>query len=377
MKSLKKRIHRSSIFILAVCLFLSTVPPAPGFIAFEHQGLRSHYLLIKKIDKPHWIIGYRYGAGCKPEEKQNSKALEEAITLALEAWLGPLRNLHPTRQITDDFRYVLQKDFTGDRLNDDVEGRLAVDVRITFECREGSSRAGITLGAPPDVYLRRGTKVTLPFTTSLIHELGHAFGLGDVYILPNVKGRASTGGLERTVGTQPSSIMAVLSAAASQPPYIGEDDRRGIIWLYKHFHDGLALDDCFFPDYVYEPDPVGCRPKYLLIFEVKHAQPSKIALELLVDDPTIDINAQDDDGRSALHYAVMRGDRALVDELLSYEDLDVNIRDADGRTAIEAALKRGNTEIVTLLLTVPDIRRPLGSTGQTLTTTWGALKLER
>ena len=80
---------------------------------------------------------------------------------------------------------------------------------------------------------------------------------------------------------------------------------------------------------------------------------------------------------TALHYAVIRGDRTIVDGLLFYKDLDVNIRDADGRTAIEEALKRGDSGIVALLLAVPDIRRPLGSTGLTLTTTWGALKRAR
>ena len=40
-------------------------------------------------------------------------------------------------------------------------------------------------------------------------------------------------------------------------------------------------------------EPRGCVPKYPLIFETKHSPPL-YALRLLKEDPTIDINAQDD-----------------------------------------------------------------------------------
>ena len=76
----------------------------------------------------------------------------------------------------------------------------------------------------------------------------------------------------------------------------------------------LAIDDCFFSDYVFEEEPRGCVPKYPLIFEVKHGLPNAVYFQVLqLDlrnksrgtlDPQIDVNTQDDAAMTALHYAV-------------------------------------------------------------------------
>ena len=94
MKLLKKT-HLYCAFALTGYLLLGTA--AHGFIAFEQtHGLQMN-LLIRKIDKQQWTIGYRYDAACLPEDRQNGKALEEAITTALRAWLQPLRELQLAR----------------------------------------------------------------------------------------------------------------------------------------------------------------------------------------------------------------------------------------------------------------------------------------
>ena len=140
MKPLKlmKKTHFYCVLALTGYLLLCTA--AQGFIAFEHTHPEQHNLLIRKIDKPQWTIGYRYAAECLPEDRQNGKALEEAITTALRAWLQSLREMQPARPITDDFRYVLQPDFNGDKFADRA-GLIAVDTRITFECRQDVSLA--------------------------------------------------------------------------------------------------------------------------------------------------------------------------------------------------------------------------------------------
>ena len=71
---------------------------------------------------------------------------------------------------------------------------------------------------------------------------------------------------------KPSSLMAAMSGTTPRrdPPYIKEDDRKGIIWLYKFTYENQPLNDCLFLDYVYEPNPAGCRPKYPLIHEIKY-----------------------------------------------------------------------------------------------------------
>ena len=114
---------------------------------------------------------------------------------------------------------------------------------------------------------------------AIVHELGHAFGLADTY---NYKEHhQSTGGLGRYKG-HATIIAGVWHPCPAprprrDPPYIKEDDRKGIIWLYKYTYENQPLDDCLFLDYVFEVDPVraelgwgGCRPKYPLIHELKY-----------------------------------------------------------------------------------------------------------
>ena len=92
----------------------------------------------------------------------------------------------------------------------------------------------------------------------LTHELGHTFGLADTYARPGVM--RSRGGLPWTAGKQPWSIMSGGHQYADIPLTLSEDDKRGIIWLYKYFNEGLATDDCFFADYVFVEDRVAADP---------------------------------------------------------------------------------------------------------------------
>ena len=264
-----EKTNRIFLLTLIGCLSFSLTPTTSGFITDAHRLVKSN-LLISKVHEPSWKIGYRYGAECKPKDRQN-KVLEETITRALQAWLTPLRELQPNRPITDSFTFQLQEDFHGDT-DENLEGLLAVDVRITFRCARVLAFALISSISPPDIFVAWGSEET-DMLSSLTHELGHAFGLADTY---RRRGIRSTGGLPGTVGTQPSSTMAYYF----RQDQIGEDDKRGIIWLYKHFHEGLELEDCFFPDYVLEKKPRGCRPKHPLIFEVKHGRRTFV-LELL------------------------------------------------------------------------------------------------
>ena len=194
------------IFLLMLmgCLSFNLTPSAWGFITSAHRQVNQN-LLISKVDRQSWKIGYRYGADCKPKDRQD-KVLEETITRALQAWLTPLRELQPDRPITNNFTFHLQEDFHGDT-DENLEGRWAVDVRITFRCARVSSFALIGSGdAPPDIFVAWGSEET-DTLSSLTHELGHAFGLADTYRHADIyrsRGIRSTGGLPGTVGTQRS-----------------------------------------------------------------------------------------------------------------------------------------------------------------------------
>ena len=107
----------------------------------------------------------------------------------------------------------------------------------------------------------------------------------------------------------------------------------------------LAIDDCFFSDYVFEEYPPGCVPKYPLIFEVKHGLP-KYVLQLLDEDPQIDVNTQDDAAMTALHYAVMYEKEEVVKTLLAHKDIKPFLKDEQGRTPLDIALAAGHTAII-------------------------------
>ena len=142
---------------------------------------------------------------------------------------------------------------------------------------------------------------------------------------------------------------------------LGRDDKNGIVYLYKVSYEGLSLRDCFFTDYQLEHEPLGCRPKYPLIFEIKHV--SEItAVFVIREDETLDLNARDTDGMTALHHAFINEYTKVVDALLRehFEKLDINVRDSKGLTALHYAVLLKDldraTEVVERLLEHPKIR---------------------
>ncbi len=344
--------------LLVVCLLFSATPVGDGFIVATHglslEGLK---ILITKVHAPEWKIAYRYGMDCKPADRQNDEALKAAISASLRTWLAPLKELNPDRPIVDSFVYELWPDYDPNHAAD-LEKVLATHLRVTFECTQAVSVAQMSRGKPPGVVMRLGTEITPILLSVLTHELGHTFGLADTYQRPGFL--RSRGGLDWTAGNQPASVMAV-APYTSRP--LSEDDRRGIVWLYKYFYEDLASDDCFFADYVMEEEPRGCIPKYPLIFETKHNQPRQ-ALQLLKDDPTIDVNAQDVGGMTALHYAVMYEKEVVVKALLDHEDIKPFLKSKEGQTPLDIALATHNTDIINMFPDPPPRKEDVNRDGE-------------
>ena len=187
----------------------------------------------------------------------------------------------PSAPIVADFRYRLSP-----KLQD-------ADFGITFSCNIGTSFARVG-GGQPNIHLHRGTDIDPNFMPSLVHEMGHIFGLADTY-LPGVdwgKPELDKGGRDATKGTQPSAAMSGLIAFHRDGGMLGRDDKVGIVWLYKRRYEGLGLRDCFFPDYELEEEPLGCRPKYPLIFALKHND-EIVSLLILREDEGLDVNVRD------------------------------------------------------------------------------------
>ena len=372
MKLLKKIRYIFSILLVMFVLF-SVTPVVHGFvpIAAKQEALDLMNLLMKKVHEPQWKIGYRYSAECQPADRENSKELEEAIATALRLWLKPLRDLQPQHQIVDSFQFQLQQDYTGQGdmhsyVNENIAELRAVDLRVTFQCIEELSFATISTGLPPQVFMRLGTKITKTMSFVLMHELGHAIGLGDTYLGGSIAGRdtsASSGGFTHTVGQQPDSVMSTFSYfSLLDENVLSEDDKRGMVWLYQYYYQNIAREDCFFSDYVWEQETAGCRPKYPLIFETQYS-PSRLVLQLLNEDKTIDINAQDAEAMTALHYAVMTEKEEVVKALLAYPEIKLDLKDKQGRTPLDIALAVGNTAIIKMLPEPPRRKEDVNGDG--------------
>jgi ankyrin repeat protein len=71
-------------------------------------------------------------------------------------------------------------------------------------------------------------------------------------------------------------------------------------------------------------------------------------------DAGINPNAQDADGRTVLISAAARGDRQVVDTLLS-RDVDLNVKDKRGYTALSHALEAMYEDVVDALLNQPNL----------------------
>lgn len=343
--------------LLSGCIIKSK-PAAPKFIPLFN--LRTADTLSKRIHKPQWTISYSYGEACAAEEKQNSAKLEALISETLRIWIEPLRALNLPRPLTDRFVYRRTKAIRG---NDDLY--------IIFTCEDGLSFARLRFLSGPLIGIQRGTALTPGLKYDLTHEIGHAFGLHDVYIIGWNK---NMGGLKATAGKQPPSIMSMHFYTSPPQPYISEDDKRGLVWLYKHIHEGTDTKDCFFPDYVYEESPnPGCRPKHILIFEIKHRH-SEYAIQMIDEDPTIDINKQDDGGFTALHYAVMYEQVKVVEKLLAHKDIKPFLRNKQGRSALQIAREAKLKRMIALLLQHP-LTLPVEPRDKKIVK-WGELKKE-
>ena len=353
--------------IVMVWLSVNLLPVADGFIAGDHHNPRTRgklNSLIRRVHKDQWVIGYVYAgpelgepAGvCPPGARNNGAAIEETIETALRAWLQPVKDLNTGKPVVDDFRFVpnffirdaeaLIKDENGIYVKD-IEAKLQLyDLRIYFFCNFEKS-AALTRAdeaIPPAILMRKGTEVTPRFAGELLHELGHSFGLLDTYIILRREAeelRVSRGGLDRTIGHQPASVMSGFGTVHPPPTRVAKDDANGIVWLYKFYHENLPLEDCIFPDYELEKSPDGCRPKSPLLFEIKYGR-EILATRVIEEDEKTDVNARDSSGATALHYAAMKGYPKLMEKLLWHKDIEVNAKDAEGSTALFWAAKRGS-----------------------------------
>lgn len=90
-------------------------------------------------------------------------------------------------------------------------------------------------------------------------------------------------------------------------------------------------------------------------------------VQLLLDQDNIDINCQDRDGRTALHWAAAWGNARAVEKLVNKPGQGLNVRDSDGRSPLMWAVWEGKEQIVSQLLEVPGVEQEtIDGQGRTL-----------
>ena len=329
------------------------------FIPSDGLGtpVANHYL-IQAVHQQAWLMHYGFSDNdlCRSssvaEPEKFEEQLRDSIITASKLWLQPLREMD--RDIVNEFNLRLvdtEPIAAGGRRSDRrthtlVRGQDKEQLGIVFHCAENDRTAAypnsfITMGTnglrEAHLYhyhqqrqhfpLDRMSDTHMFMMTTIIHELGHAFGLADTYV--SSKGSSSsstskgtishsTGGSKKTVGKQPMAMMGIASLVGlnrEHEPFITADDIEGMRWLYRLAHDNASVGTCP-ADYVAEEATRGCAPRYPLIFAVKKGDLATVIYILRDDNMTI--NTCDQHGNTALFYAQQHRARhgSNIDKLL-------------------------------------------------------------
>ncbi|MCG8340757.1 MAG: ankyrin repeat domain-containing protein, partial [Cytophagales bacterium] len=76
---------------------------------------------------------------------------------------------------------------------------------------------------------------------------------------------------------------------------------------------------------------------------------NRAIIDALLGEASIDVNNPDGDGKTPLHYAAEQGDQVSIEKLLS-KGASVDRRDKNDRTALHEAVEKGDKEVVKALL---------------------------
>ena len=331
------------------------------FVAFiqEDSGFDSgQKFLIRSVHKPSWRIGIGFSDNNDCDNSFSAlhkNELRAGISEALRVWLTPLAD---KASIVDNFNYVPRESFLpvpplipGQNIYLLRDSNNTLDLEIVIRCTAGRSFALRRGGRVSTINLFRDrirptvnnalTSLRRSHKVVLLHELGHAFGLGDTYVdQRNIfRYSRSDGGSRHTAGKQPLSIMnSIYLVSSSFYQYrLADDDVAGIRWLYRYYIERniSAISDCPV-DFVYERNTKGCSPRYPLIFAVRQGDMETIK-NLLKDDRTVDLAQKDNLGNTALHHAAKRtrghGNRLYLFLRGKYSAQQQALRNLIGQTA--------------------------------------------
>ncbi|MBT3236743.1 MAG: hypothetical protein HN353_12375 [Bdellovibrionales bacterium] len=212
------------------------------------------------INRVHDGIKYKLSikGGCVSEYKA-----EKFINRALTIWLKALTERADDRDlvIADDVNYDIGA----------VEDNPDVNINLICNLENDDDVANMlpnysgphTIFFYPEDKDRKYFNSKIPFLagrfslSTLVHELGHVFGLSDTYILGDGSDEIdrSTGGDSALFGRQGPSMMNNLIYKSFK---LTDDDKDGMVWLYEHFvKKNIRLQECT-DGYYHESATGGC-----------------------------------------------------------------------------------------------------------------------
>lgn len=319
------------LIIISACAVVDNESDSK-FVAFVQQDSGGTNIdakfLIKGVHKSAWQIGIGFADNndCAGSFSPRHKGeLQAGISEAFRVWLASLAD---KPRIVNNFNYLSLDSYVATIIQRRSvyllrKNNSAFDLQIVIRCERGRSFAFRRSGQEPVINLFRGSLINASsavtslrqyYKVILLHEIGHAFGLGDTYIDQHNVFRysRSDGGSRLTAGKQPLAIMNAIYQA--NPAYyqgyrLGADDVAGIKWLYRYYVEKSinSVRECL-GDYTYEQSTKGCRPRHRLIFAVKQGDLLTVR-NLLKDDQTIDLAEKDNLGNTALHHAAKQSRR--------------------------------------------------------------------
>jgi len=128
--------------------------------------------------------------------------------------------------------------------------------------------------------------------------------------------------------------LSLFANLANQVKEIGETIRSALPVSFDEARQAAAgrSDIQDLKDYLDENKPAADWAGWTLLITATNFDNTE-AISVLVD-AGVDVNAQNDEGRSALYHAAWNGQTEIVRALLSAPNIDVNIQDNDGSTAL-------------------------------------------
>ena len=285
--------------------------------------------LIQQVHTRELVIGYAFADNNGCSTRYTDSQVKTDISDALNAWLDTLRGwsglVASKGPIVSKFTYVKGQFVIGTPLDTDIaigkekhirlanaEAYPSLQLWVTFQCYQGrstyfwfkdASYAAITM-------LDEGLNIDYD-TGTLLHEIGHAFGLYDTYV-EEAHGTTSDCGEDLIVGCQPLAVMNLHNMLFSihGEKRLGVDDIAGIRYVYRDIH---ANEQTCPADYTNELTTSGCKPKHPLVFAIMNGDLLNAAAIIknmnagqTNEELSALINKQDGKGQTLLHYAALR-----------------------------------------------------------------------